>query len=581
MNRYPEIYEETNYRDEDDSPEEKYGYYPEYHLVKKFYPDQNPSFGYEKVRNITRDLPPQNNAYKRRERVYNYYTETNLPYNENKPNIQNRRLNTPDRIKNTYNNFTETSNYNIRDQYDNPNNRVNIRQNVYKGSHTPNTYCTNNCINMDPNEEYIDNYQYHETKNIKDKGAKKYESITHITGYSNLIPLHRMKNIYGNNYNREQDMQREEERIRQEKLMQERIRREELRKERLRQEREDRIKEEKRKERLREERLKQEKLRIENEKALKSNKYNRIPNKKNMNNKYLNNKKNNVNSTSYRKKITKTRTVSNLSNDNIRMNNINKRKNNRSFQENNKYIINKSSQSSRDYTSNPNSIKIQQKAAILNFPNLNKKINTYGEHFDNEKYKREYINVERVNNGRIENHIETGLSKDGQYLISQTFAQKYYDENYNGNENEYENEEMEEEEEIYEDENEEGDNNKDELPEKNVEEIISTVTTKKRNLGDNYRFYESKNLNKPNITSFTKHRRRTERTIYGNEEYKTREVKRYKIKPQINEYGETTQQIIETSKIPYDEEEEYIGEEGNDEGEGQEHEVYENEEEEE
>ena len=185
MNRYPEIYEETNYRDEDDSPEEKYGYYPEYHLVKKFYPDQNPSFGYEKVRNITRDLPPQNNAYKRRERVYNYYTETNLPYNENKQNTQNRRLNTPDRIKNTYNNFTETSNYNIRDQYDNPNNRVNIRQNVYKGSHTPNTFCTNNCINMDPNEEYIDNYQYHETKNIKDKGSKKYESITHITGYSN------------------------------------------------------------------------------------------------------------------------------------------------------------------------------------------------------------------------------------------------------------------------------------------------------------------------------------------------------------------------------------------------------------
>ena len=87
-----------------------------------------------------------------------------------------------------------------------------------------------------------------------------------------------------------------------------------------------------------------------------------------------------------------------------------------------------------------------------------------------------------------------------------------------------------------------------------------------------------KNLNKPNISSFTKHRRRTERTIFGNEEHETREVKTYKLRPQLNEYG----QIIGTSKIPYDEEgeEEYIEgeEEYNDEGEGEEQEGEENEE---
>ena len=31
------------------------------------------------------------------------------------------------------------------------------------------------------------------TKDIKNKGYSKYDSITHITGYSNLIPLNRLK----------------------------------------------------------------------------------------------------------------------------------------------------------------------------------------------------------------------------------------------------------------------------------------------------------------------------------------------------------------------------------------------------
>ena len=68
-------------------------------------------------------------------------------------------------------------------------------------------------------------------------------------------------------------------------------------------------------------------------------------------------------------------------------------------------------------------------------------------------------------------------------------------------------------------------------------------------------------MNKPNISSFTKHRRRTERTIFGNEEHETREVKTYKLRPKLNEYG----QIIGTNKIPYDEEGEEEEEEYNDE----------------
>ena len=649
MDDYQEIYEETNNYIEDQRPEERYQYQPEYRLVREYYPNQKPLI-YEKSRYITREIPPKNNAQMRTrtEQYYNYYTESNLPYNENSQNFEqsnqntNKRYNTPDRISNAYNlNNGKNNLNNIRDLYSNPsNNRVNIRKRVYKGSQTPQPYnipIPNNNYNNNQDQEFIDNYQYHETKNIKNKGIKKYESITHITGYSNLIPLNRMKNLYGNNYNyNNNNMIKQKlnsyseqnfgiDKLRKERLLQERLKREEeIRLEKVRQERK-RQEEELRFEKMRKEELKQERLRLEKErirqekennkkrynnkdninrheviKKTKITKYNKIPVKSNYNSlsynrnysyqnmatsgksnnsiinklneyKYLNNRKKNKYNDSIRTKTTKITT-------NIK-NNSYGRKNNRYNLEEKNY---------RDYNSNSNLnknklislMKVQQKTASLNFPNQNKKVDTYGENFDERKYKREYINVENVDDGKIENHVETGISKDGQYLISVTSARKIFDENMNNqneyyeNENEYENDEREEGEGLYEKKeeiNEEEDNVYElPLPEKNEEEIISTVTTKRKNLGDNYQFYESKNLNKPNISSVTKHKRRTERTIFGNEEHETREVKTYKLRPELNEYG----QIIGTSKIPYDEEgeEEYIEgeEEYNDEGEGEE-----------
>lgn len=192
-------------------------------------------------------------------------------------------------------------------------------------------------------------------------------------------------------------------------------------------------------------------------------------------------------------------------------------------------------------------LKIKQKTAILNFPNQNKKVDTYGEKSENKKYQRINTNVEKVNDGRIENQVETGISKDGQFLISVTSSQKIYDEYYNEND---ENEEMEEEEIDGGIKYDRKDNNNIyEIPEKNVKEIISIVTTKNRDLWDNYKFYESKYLNKPNISSSTKHRRRTERNIFLNEKYKTREIKEYKISSQVNECGDETQQIKELPLI--------------------------------
>ena len=102
MRRCTKIYEETN-NIEDLNPEEKIDYYPEYLLVENSYPEKQLSTGYEKARYIERDTPPQKNAYKRREQFFNYYTKENMPYNKINQNIKNKKLNTPDRIKNTYN----------------------------------------------------------------------------------------------------------------------------------------------------------------------------------------------------------------------------------------------------------------------------------------------------------------------------------------------------------------------------------------------------------------------------------------------------------------------------------------------
>ena len=101
-------------------------------------------------------------------------------------------------------------------------------------------------------------------------------------------------------------------------------------------------------------------------------------------------------------------------------------------------------------------VKVAEKTTSLNYPNPHIKVDTYGSKYTGEQYHRDYINIENAKYGKIANHIHTGISKDGQYLISMTSAQKIQDEN-----------------DIY------------EPREKDVEEIVSTVKEKKKNLGEN------------------------------------------------------------------------------------------------
>lgn len=558
MDDYQEIYEENNNLEEVRGDYGRYGSQPEYKILKEYYKEY-PS-GYEKSY-ITREINSRNNNKIKKQEYYNNYADSYNPENNN--------YNIPDRIKDWNFFINENRNYNLREDYSYPiNKRVNIRKKIYKGSKSPQPYIQNNDLN-DQEEEYIDNYQYYETKNIKDNGIKKYDSITHITGYSNLIPLNRMKNLYGKNYNDNEEYQQENKNLDNYKFKikdkvkelrkgkkqyeeflkysnkdrEEEKRLEKIRRERLKQEKETRLKKLK-KERIEKERKrKEEELKLEklNQQELE---YQRIDNNRNENiisrfrppiekykykqnisediDKYRANPNYNSENIGRREIIHKSNKKENKKYSKIpnniynkseinkyynRINNTKKLRSNRSFQNNSKYKI-------------VNFLNVQQKTANLNYPNQNKKVDTYGENFDESKYKREYTNVEEVDDGRIENHIETGLSKDGQYLISVSSARKIYDDNKN------ENEEYEEE---------VDNNNIYEIPEKNVKEIISTVTTKRKNLGDNYKFYESKHLYQPNLTSFTKHRRRTKRTIYGNEEHETREVKTYKIRSDMNE----------------------------------------------
>ena len=155
MNRYQEIYEESNNIDENLRPKEKYDYHPEYHLFKRFYPYENDFIGYERARYIKINSPPKNNAYKRRDHNYISYTKTNFPLSGNNQKMHNKKLKTPERIKNTYNYFNKY--YNLGDQLTNPlnNDIVKIRHNIYNVSYFQNIHCTYNCIIVNQNKEYI------------------------------------------------------------------------------------------------------------------------------------------------------------------------------------------------------------------------------------------------------------------------------------------------------------------------------------------------------------------------------------------------------------------------------------------
>ena len=95
---------------------------------------------------------------------------------------QNKIFGQSKSYKNIYSSNEEMcSKYNTND-YDKKFSKVDIKKKVY--SNTPITMNKS----MD-DENCLENFKYYERKNIRDKSNQKYESITRVIGYSNLIPV--------------------------------------------------------------------------------------------------------------------------------------------------------------------------------------------------------------------------------------------------------------------------------------------------------------------------------------------------------------------------------------------------------
>ena len=231
-NQYRDNYEEIESQNEQQIYE-----FSEYPQVKEYYSNKiNTTIKKPKkiiVTEIFDQNPQSRNGLKLDKGYYKYYTESNSPYHFNQKNlfyqngIGNNYLSQMNESYNLNKNITEgySSNYNkfktynshknmfynscLREEYSSPtNDRVNIRKKIYRGSHTPQPFRYNYNININnfrneenSNEPLIENFKYYEINNIKDRSNKKYNSITRVTGYCDLIPLHRTQIFYNDSRN--------------------------------------------------------------------------------------------------------------------------------------------------------------------------------------------------------------------------------------------------------------------------------------------------------------------------------------------------------------------------------------------
>lgn len=107
-------------------------------------------------------------------------TEIYSPYHTQKDKYS-IQMNSYKSYKNIHSNQDEIyQTYKSNKYYEDPYSKLNIRK-IYNNS--PET------LNIKSlNENILENFKYYETKNIRDNSNKKYESITKVIGYSNIIP---------------------------------------------------------------------------------------------------------------------------------------------------------------------------------------------------------------------------------------------------------------------------------------------------------------------------------------------------------------------------------------------------------
>ena len=123
----------------------------------------------------------------------NYFSKNETYYTSSKKNMGNNFNNfknfSPDLGEGMYTSFKKKmifGNTDLRNQYSPPTDaRVNIRKKLIEERDI--NYQT------DANGNLLENFQYYEINNSRNNSAQKYDSITRVIGYSNLIPLHTRK----------------------------------------------------------------------------------------------------------------------------------------------------------------------------------------------------------------------------------------------------------------------------------------------------------------------------------------------------------------------------------------------------
>ena len=222
MKQYKQSYKQENQKEQHKRSME----FVEYPQIQEYYSSQMSSGGKKPKRIIVTEIydesAPQTAKNLKRKEYFNYYTESSLPYQNQQGfrSIEQKRLFNQNRniyltgnqeiysnsnINNFYSDYYKKLYFggtDLREEYSNPSNeRVNIRKKVHRGSNTPQPVRYN--YDLRGGENFIENFQYHESKNIRDKNNKKYQSITRFTGYSNIIPLNsrRMQNSLNGNFN--------------------------------------------------------------------------------------------------------------------------------------------------------------------------------------------------------------------------------------------------------------------------------------------------------------------------------------------------------------------------------------------
>ena len=199
-------------------PQNKLGRCEYYDYYRESSSPYNNYYGYHRMArkkfgsNDKESLSPYNN-------YYGYHKMARKKFGSQDKNYyltsrKNRHLNSNfNDYYSEYNKQLYFGDVDLREEYNSPSNiRANIRRKVYRGSNTPEPIRNYYTLNND--EDFLENFQYYESKNIKDKSNKKYQSITRVIGYSNLIPLNYNTNennfsnvsIYKNrNYNQNLD----------------------------------------------------------------------------------------------------------------------------------------------------------------------------------------------------------------------------------------------------------------------------------------------------------------------------------------------------------------------------------------